>query len=235
MRWNSHRSREVWRSLILSFNDQINDSSFLIKIIENAKITKIVDDHQTRTSVTSQKASRSRSLELESSESDNSSDSDASDASDASSEHLKQVIAESVDYRALNNLWVRDHNRDFVSKANQVQIKLNTSQTVKHAKASFNWKQWKLAFKSELDIHIKNDIFTLKTSSSNQWILLTRWVIIIKRERKEEMIKYKARWVCKRFCQKQRIDYDEIFASMIRVMIIKMLLTLMIKYDYKVE
>jgi len=76
----------------------------LIKIIENAKITKIVDDHQTRTSVTSQKASRSRSLELESSESDNSSDSDASDASDASSEHLKQVIAESVDYRALNNL-----------------------------------------------------------------------------------------------------------------------------------
>ncbi len=49
------------------------------------------------------------------------------------------------------------------------------------------------------------------------------------------MIKYKARWVCKKFCQKQRIDYDEIFASMIRVMIIKMLLALMIKYDYEVE
>ena len=105
---------------ILSFNDQIDDSSFSIKITENAKIAKIVDDHQTRTSVTSQKASRSRSLELESSESDNSSDSDASDASDASSEHLKRVIAESVDYRALNDLWVRDHNRDFVSRANRV-------------------------------------------------------------------------------------------------------------------
>jgi len=41
--------------------------------------------------------------------------------------------------------------------------------------------------------------------------------------------------MCKRFHQKQEIDYDEIFISMIRVIIIKMLLTLMIKYDYEVE
>jgi len=41
--------------------------------------------------------------------------------------------------------------------------------------------------------------------------------------------------VCKKFRQKQRIDYDEIFASMIRVTIIKMLLALMIKYDYEVK
>ena len=41
--------------------------------------------------------------------------------------------------------------------------------------------------------------------------------------------------MCKRFRQKQRIDYDEIFASMIRVTIIKMLLALTIKYDYEVE
>ncbi len=106
---------------------------------------------------------------------------------------------------------------------------------MKHAKVSFDWEQWKLAFRSEFNAHIKNDIFTLKTSSSNQWILLTRWVIIIKQESKEKMIKYKARWVCKEFHQKQKIDYDKIFASMIRVMIIKMLLTLMIKYDYEVE
>jgi len=204
----------------------------LIKITENAKITKIIDDHQTRTSVASQKASRSRSLELESSESDNSSD---SDASDVSSEHFKRVIAEPVDYRTLNNLWVRDYNWDFVSRANRVQIESNTSQTVKQARANSDWKQWKLAFRSEFDAHIKNDIFTLKISSSNQWILSTRWVTIIKRELKEKMIKYKARWVCKRFRQKQKINYDEIFASMIRVMIIKMLLALMIKYVYEVK
>ncbi len=41
--------------------------------------------------------------------------------------------------------------------------------------------------------------------------------------------------MCKRFHQKQEIDYDEIFISMIRVIIIKMLLALTIKYDYKVE
>ncbi len=41
--------------------------------------------------------------------------------------------------------------------------------------------------------------------------------------------------MCKRFCQKQKINYDEIFASMIRVTIIKMLLALIVKYDYEVE
>ncbi len=101
---------------ILSFNDQIDDASFSIKITENAKITKIVDDHQTRTSVASK--ARSRSLELKSSESNHFSDSDASDASDASSECFKWVIAESVDYRALNDLWIRDYNQDFINRVN---------------------------------------------------------------------------------------------------------------------
>ncbi len=232
--------------LILFFNDQIQDESFSSKSFsiistENAKIAKILDDYSARTSsailkctivsetsVASQKA-RSRSSELESSESDSSSD------SDALSECFKRAIAKPVDYRALNNLWVKDHNRDFVNRANWVQIESNTSQTVKHARASFDWEQWKLAFRSELDAHINSDIFTLRTSSSNQRILSTRWVTIIKRELKEKVIKYKARWMCKRFHQKQRIDYDEIFASMVRVTIIKMLLALTVKYDYEVE
>ncbi len=41
--------------------------------------------------------------------------------------------------------------------------------------------------------------------------------------------------MCKKFHQKQEINYDEIFVLMIRIIIIKMLLTLTIKYYYKVE
>ncbi len=155
---------------------------------------KIINDHQTRTSVTSKV--KSRSLKLELSESDNLSNSDASDASDALSKYFKWIIIKSVDYRALNNFWVRDYNWNFVSKAIWIQIKLNTSQTVKHAKASLDWKQWKL------DAHIKNDIFILKISSLNQWILSMHWVTIIKWKFKEKIIKYKAKWVCKKFHQK---------------------------------
>ncbi len=198
---------------ILSFDDQIND-------------------HQTRTSVASQKI-RSRSLELESEliKSDSSSD---TDILDASSECFKRVIAELIDYKTLNDLWIKN-NQDFVNWANWIQIELNTSQTVKQARVSLDWKQWKLAFRSELNIHIKNNIFILKISSSSWWILSTRWITIIKQELKEKMIKYKAKWVCKRFHQKQEINYDEIFVLMIRVIIIKMLLALTIKYDYEVE
>jgi len=106
---------------------------------------------------------------------------------------------------------------------------------VKQARVSLDLEQWKLTFRSELNTHIKNNIFTLRISSSSRWILLTRWITIIKRELKEKMFKYKAKWVCKRFRQKQEIDYDEIFVLMIRIIIIKMLLALTIKYDYEVE
>ncbi len=199
---------------------------------------KIVNDHQTRTSATSKwiiesailiasQRTKNRLLKLKSL--------DDSSNSDVLSEHFKQVIIKSVNYKALNNFWIKNHSWNFVSKANQVQIKLNTSQTMKHAKVNSDWEQWKFAFRSELDAYIKNDIFTLKTFLSNQWILLTCWIIIIKQESKEEMIKYKAKWVCKEFHQKQKIDYNKIFASMIRIMIIKMLLALMIKYDYEVK
>ncbi len=199
--------------LILSFDDQIND-------------------HQTRILITSQKTkSRSLELELESIKSDSSSN---TDIFDALSKHLKWVIAESIDYKTLNDLWIKD-NQDFVSRANWIQIESNTLQTVKQAKVSLDWEQWKLTFRSELNTHIKNNIFTLRISSSSWWILSTRWVTIIKREFKEKMIKYKAKWVCKKFRQKQEINYNEIFVSMIKVIIIKMLLALMIKYDYEVE
>ncbi len=112
--------------MILSFDDQINEASFSIKITENAKIMKIVNDYQTRTSVASQKV-KSRSLKLKLSELNNLSNSDASDASNALNEHFKWIIAESVDYKALNDFWVRNHNWDFISKVNWVQIELNTS------------------------------------------------------------------------------------------------------------
>ena len=73
--------------LILSFDDQINN-------------------HQTRTSVTSQKT-KSKSLKLKSEliELNNSSD---TDISDASSECFKWVIAELINYKTFNDFWIKD-------------------------------------------------------------------------------------------------------------------------------
>lgn len=138
--------------LILSFDDQIND-------------------YQTRTLVASQKIrSRSLELELESIELNNSSN---TDISNALSEHLKWIIAKSIDYKTLNDLWIKD-DRDFVNRVNRIQIESNTSQTVKQARVNLDWKQWKLTFRSELNAHIKNNIFILKIPSSGRWILSTR-------------------------------------------------------------
>jgi transposase InsO family protein len=217
---------------VLSFDDQTDDAPSPIKTTENAEIAEITDDHQTRTPAAPQKASRSRPLELESSEPDSSSD---SDAPDAPSGRPKRATAGPVDYRTLNDPWTRGHNRGFASRANRVQIESDTPQTVEQARASPDWEQWKLAFRSELDAHTKNDTFTLETPPPDRRILPMRWVTTIKRGPKGEVIKYKARWVCKGFRQEQGIDYDETFASVVRATIIKMLLALAAKYDYEAE
>ncbi len=124
---------------VLSFDDQTDDAPSPIKTTENAEIAEIADDHQTRTPAAPQKASRSRPLELESSEPDSSSD---SDAPDAPSGRPKRATAGPVDYRALNDPWARGHNRGFASRANRVQIESDTPQTVEHARASPDWEQW---------------------------------------------------------------------------------------------
>ncbi len=218
---------------ILNFDDdddQINDAPSPIRTIENTKITEIADDHQTRTPATSQKA-KSRPLEPETNEPDSSSD---SDIPDVPSERFKRATAGSVDYKALNDPWTRG-NRGFASRANRIQIESDTPQTVEQARASPDREQWKLAFESELNAHTKNNTFTLGSSPPGRRILPTRWVTTIKRGPKGEVIKYKARWVCKGFRQEQGVDYDETFAPVVRVTIIKMLLALATKYDYEAE
>ncbi len=208
---------------VLSFDDQTDDAPSSIKTTENAEIAEIADDHQTRTSATPERTTgpaipaapqraRNRPLELESSEPDGSSD---SDVSDALSGRPKRATAGPVDYRALNDPWAKGHSR---GRANRVQIESDTRQTVEQARASPDWEQWKLAFRSELDAHTKNDTFTLGTPPPNRRILPTRWVTTIKRGPKGKVIKlYKARWVCKGFRQEQGIDYDETFASVVSV------------------
>ncbi len=218
---------------ILNFDDdddQINDAPSPIRTIENTKITEIADDHQTRTPATSQKA-KSRPLEPETNEPDSSSD---SDIPDVPSGRFKRATAGSVDYKALNDPWTRG-NRGFASRANRIQIESDTPQTVEQARASPDREQWKLAFESELNAHTKNNTFTLGSPPPGRRILPTRWVTTIKRGPKGEVIKYKARWVCKGFRQEQGVDYDETFAPVVRVTIIKMLLALAAKYDYEAE
>ncbi len=118
---------------------------------------------------------------------------------DAPSERPKRATAGPVDYRALNDPWAKGNKRGFAARANRVHIESDTPQTVEEARTSPDWEQWKLAFRSEIDAHTKNNTFTLGTPPPNRRILPTRWVTTIKRGPQGEVIKYKARWVCKGF------------------------------------
>jgi len=222
--------------------DQTNDQPSPSNTTENAEIAEIQisDDHQTTKTpppttpehtpippATPQR-DESQPSEPESSES-------SSSDSDAPSGRPKRATAGPVDYRALNDPWAKGNKRGFAIRANRVHIESDTPQTVEEARTSPDWEQWELAFRSEVDAHTKNNTFTLGTPPPNRRVLPTRWVTTIKRGPQGEVIKYKARWVCKGFRQEQGVDYDETFASVVRAITIKMLLALAAKYDYEAE
>ena len=139
-----------------------------------------------------------------------------------------------VDYKKMADPWSK-HARGFSARANRIQIDTDCPITIEQAKASSESELWMQAAQSEINAHAKNNTYTLGIPPPGRRILPTRWVFAIKRGAKGEIIKYKARWVCKGFRQEHGVDYDETFASVVRSTVAKLLLALAAKYDYEVE
>lgn len=125
--------------------------------------------------------------------------------------------------------------RGFAIRACKVRPENDCPRTIQEAKDSQDWELWRQAIESELEAHKKNGTFTLGKPPRDRTVLPTRWVFTIKKGASGEIVKYKARWVCKGFRQEEGVDYDETFASVVKAMIAKALLALAAKYDYEVE
>ena len=110
-----------------------------------------------------------------------------------------------------------------------------TPRTFEEAMNSPEAPQWTQAAGSEYQSLMENNTWTLVEPPSNRKIMTSRWVWTVKYNGNGEIDRYKARLVIRGFMQEYGIDYNEIFAPVIRMEVLRLLLTLGALMDYEIH
>ncbi len=89
--------------------------------------------------------------------------------------------------------------------------------------------------KNENKFLLINEIWTLINFSKDRRVLRDKWVYKIKRERHDEILRYKARWVIRDFEQIERLNYTKTFVSMIKSMNYKTMYVIIVVNDWEIK
>ncbi len=95
--------------------------------------------------------------------------------------------------------------------------------------------KWKMAMKDEIQSLKDNNTWDIVNVLSNQHVLKGHWVYKVKRDAHDQVSHYKACWVVKGYEQQFDIDYDQTFASVVKLQTYKTLFTLTAHYDLEVN
>ena len=107
--------------------------------------------------------------------------------------------------------------------------------TVRQAKADSHWQDWLEAMKMELKSLHDNKTWTLVPKPSTRKVLGGKWVYKLKKGPKGEILRHKARWVVRGFEQREGIDYNETFASVVKPMSYKALFAIAAAQDLEIH
>lgn len=99
-----------------------------------------------------------------------------------------------------------------------------------------NARQWKEAATSEYNSLMSKKTWELMPSlPSGKNLVGSKWVFSLKRDAQGKVQRYKARMVARGFSQKEGIDYDEVFAPVVRFNTVRAILALAAQYDLEVD
>lgn len=102
---------------------------------------------------------------------------------------------------------------------------LDEPDTYEKALRSPQAEQWKLAMKEEYESLMKNNTWVLVDPPKGRKIVTGKWVFKIKYKR-EEVDRYKARYVARRFTRTEGIDFTDTFSPVSRIKSVRLLLIL---------
>jgi len=95
--------------------------------------------------------------------------------------------------------------------------------------------EWVAAMDSEIQSICKNGTWELTELPSGHKPIGLKWVYKLKRNSVGEVIKHKARLVAKGYVQKHGVDFDEVFAPVVRLDTIRLLLALAANRGWQVH
>ncbi len=96
-------------------------------------------------------------------------------------------------------------------------------------------EEWIKIMKNENNSLLINEIWTLVNFSRDRRVLRDKWVYKIKREKHDEILRYKTRWMIREFEQVERLDYTKTFVSMIKSMSYKTMYVIIVVNDWEIE
>nr|GEU62661.1 alpha-1,4 glucan phosphorylase L-2 isozyme, chloroplastic/amyloplastic [Tanacetum cinerariifolium] len=93
-----------------------------------------------------------------------------------------------------------------------------------------NWQKWKDAIQAELKSLEKREVFgPIVQTPKGVKLVGYKWVFVRKRNKKNEIMRYKARLVAQGFSQRPRIDYEETYSPMVDATTLRYLISLVIQ------
>ena len=105
----------------------------------------------------------------------------------------------------------------------------------KEATTSPSSKQWKGGMSEEVHSLQENNTWDLVDLPKGRTVLRGRWVYTIKRGPKGEVTRFKARWVVRGFEQREGLDFNETFATVVKPMSYKAIFALAAAEDWDLE
>jgi Reverse transcriptase (RNA-dependent DNA polymerase) len=92
-----------------------------------------------------------------------------------------------------------------------------------------DWPKWKDALKAELDSLEKQNVFgPVVLTPKNVNTVGYKWVFVIKKIKKNEIVRYKIRLVAQGFTQILGVDYEETYSSVVYAITLRFLISLKI-------
>nr|GEZ90739.1 ribonuclease H-like domain, reverse transcriptase, RNA-dependent DNA polymerase [Tanacetum cinerariifolium] len=114
---------------------------------------------------------------------------------------------------------------DLYDETNEVLL-LNVCEEPTSYSMACKQEEWKEAMKTELDSIERNNTWTLVELPPGWKAIGLKWVYKVKKDPTGAVIKYKARLVAKGYVQKAGIDFDEVYAPVARIEMVRILLAL---------
>ena len=116
-----------------------------------------------------------------------------------------------------------------------VKRHIATPQTYREVLKSPDVSDWLTAMDSEHNSLIANETWELVKRPPRRKILDSRWVYAVKYTETGEIDRFKARLVVKGYLQKYGIDYVETFAPVVRMEVLRMILTIAASLDWEIH
>ncbi|CAH9062481.1 unnamed protein product [Cuscuta epithymum] len=96
-------------------------------------------------------------------------------------------------------------------------------------------EKWLIAMQDELESLQKNQTYEIVELPKGKKALRNKWVFKLKKDANGQVVKHKARLVVKGFQQKKGIDFDEIFAPVVKMTSIRIILGLAASMNLELE